>query len=838
MIPARTFTALEFDKVLEHLASHCLSSSAKTAALALRPYATAHEASEAALLHDECCTWAALAEGAGSGSGSGAGQSDTDKKSFRLSSFPDISAIAPFLCAPHALLDLDALWTLREVLRLASQASLSIQTLSKSAQGENTWPRLLALVEASPLPEALTAALRRCLGDDGNIRDESSPELLLVRSELRRLHQSCLRRVKDFANEYNILHYMQDAFMTLASDRYVLPLKSNFKGRLQGIIHDWSQTGETCYFEPMFLVEVNNNLQDLKRQEREEERKILEYLTSLVREALPLVQHATDFLTRIDTLLALDKLAKAMARGCAEPQASFGSSAKVVGKKAARLSTVSHGEFSCHYVALNTAEDGADSPIYLPEARHPLLALGGHAQPIDLILEQGQRGLVISGGNAGGKTVCLKTLGLLVLMSMCGFPVPVAAGAHLPAFTHIHAFIGDAQSLEDHVSTFTGQIRQLSHAWEEAGTHSLILLDEFGAGTDPAQGAALAQAVLDGLLDKDATVMAATHFPALKTYALTREKARAASVLFDPSTKRPLFRLAYDQVGASQALDVAREHGLPDSILRRAEQYLLMDGEDTSALIERLNVLAVKREHEIDTLKREQAEQKQKNIRLQERLERESQKLYDDVRAKAQELMQAWKSGKVTHKQALKNMSSLRAELVQGASQSPAAESAKPITVDALRVGAEVLHKAFGKKGKVCQIDTRKGRVQLDMGGVTLWADMHQVGTGQESQSDGRVQLQKQPRSSGVITRTESAGPLLSLDMRGQRSDVALGQLGSFLDKAILAGRESVEIVHGRGTGVLRKEVHNFLRTFPGIESFALAPEDRGGDGMTIVLLR
>ncbi len=822
MIPARTFTALEFDKVLEHLANYCLSASAKSAALSLRPYASAHEATEAARLHDECCTWSALAESCGSSQGS-------DKKSFRLTSFPDISAIGPFLRAPHALLDLDALWTLREVLRLASQASTSIQTLSQNAQGENTWPRLLALVEASPLPEALTAALRRCLGDDGNIRDESSPELLLVRSELRRLHQSCLRRVKDFANEYNILHYMQDTFMTLASDRYVLPLKSNFKGRLQGIIHDWSQTGETCYFEPMFLVEVNNNLQDLKRQEREEERKILEYLTSLVREALPLVQHATDFLTRIDQLLALDKLAKAMAKGCNPANPS-----KAQAKKSAQAAS-----FSCHYVELGHG----NSPVYLPDARHPLLALGGSAQPIDLILEEGQRGLVISGGNAGGKTVCLKTLGLLVLMGMSGFPLPVGAGATLPAFTHIHAFIGDAQSLEDHVSTFTGQIRQLSHAWEEASTHSLILLDEFGAGTDPAQGAALAQAVLDGLLDKDATVMAATHFPALKTYALTREKARAASVLFDPSTKRPLFRLAYDQVGASQALDVAREHGLPESILRRAEQYLLMDGEDTSALIERLNVLAVKREQEIDTLKREQAEQKHKQQKLQERLERESQKLYEDVRSKAQELMHAWKAGKVTHKQALKNMSTLRADLVQkGSDAAQDANSTKAgtqaVNLDTLRVGAQVLHKTFGKKGKVCEIDTRKKRVQLDMGGVTLWADIKDLGSGLESVPSGRAQLEKSAKNSGVISRTEPTGPLLSLDMRGQRADVALGQLGTFLDKAILAGRESVEIVHGRGTGVLRKEVHNFLRSFPGIESFALAPEDRGGDGMTIVHLR
>ncbi len=780
--------------------------------MALRPFASSHEAMEAAKLYEECRSWAGIASSAAQGS---------DKKAFRMTAFPDVSGIAPYLRAPHALLDTDALWTLREVLRMAQQVHISVHAVADATNSSFSCPRLLALVEACPLPEALTQALRRCLNDDGNIRDESSPELLLVRTELRRLHQNCLRRVKDFANEYNILHYMQDSFMTLASDRYVLPLKSNFKGRLQGIIHDWSQTGETCYFEPMFLVEVNNNLQDLKRQEREEERKILEYLTALVREALPLVDNAIHLLSRLDVLMALEKLADDMSVAPVA-RTAFGSSS--FKKKAVP-------DYICHTVQL----ESSDSDVYLPEARHPLLALAGNAQPIDILLNKGERGLVISGGNAGGKTVCLKTLGLIALMALCGFPVPVGAGARLPAWTHIYAFIGDAQSLEDHVSTFTGQIRQLTEAWEEANSACLVLLDEFGAGTDPAQGAALAQAVLDGLLDKDATVMAATHFPALKTYALTREKARAASVLFDPSTKRPLFRLAYDQVGASQALDVAKEHGLPESILRRAEQYLLMDGEDTSALIERLNVLAVQREEEIRTLKREQKEQQQKQQKLQERFERERSALYDEVRTKASELMQAWKTGKVTHKQALKNMSALRAEIADGGA---VAQEKKPaLVVDSLRIGSEILHKAFGKKGKVCEIDTRKKRVQLDMGGVTLWADMKDLGTGAENQPE-KISIDTSVKRGGVLSNVAPLGPLLSLDMRGQRADVALGQLENFLDKAILNSRESVEIIHGRGTGVLRKEVHNFLRSFPGIESFALAPEDRGGDGMTIVYLR
>ncbi len=827
--------ALEFDKVLEHLARLCLSASGREAALALRPFATAHDAMEAALLYDECRIWSVAAQ--------------AHKKPFRMTSFPETGGIAGFLRSQRAILDIDALWTLREVLRMAQEAAVSILPTSES---NNTvlWPRLVQFVENNPLPEALTAALQRCLSDDGHMRDESSPELLLVRTQLRSLHQSCMRKVKDFAAQYNILHYLQDEFMTLASDRYVLPLKANFKGRLQGIIHDWSQTGETCYFEPMFLVEINNNLQELKRQEHEEERKVMEYLTGLVRDSLPAVQHAHALLTRLDVLLSLAKLADAMTPATRAPQHTHAHSKKKVAPAPQECVCVTLSDIASTPPP-TALQDGAPShdlnaghKVFLPAARHPLLALTSAAQPIDIMLNEGERGLVISGGNAGGKTVCLKTLGLIALMSMSGMPVPVGRGAIIPFWHYVHAFIGDEQSLDDNVSTFTAQIRHLTAAWETASSHSLILLDEFGAGTDPAQGAALAQAVLDALLDKDVTVVAATHFPALKTYALTREKARAASVLFDPSTKRPLFRLAYDQVGASQALDVAREHGLPESIVRRAEHYLLQDGEDTTALIERLNHLAVVREGEIESLKKEQEAQRQKRLRLDERFERERVKLYDEVRGKAQELMAAWKAGKVTHKQALKDMSRIRAQVANAPASHAELDTVgatKPL-LETLRVGQSILHRSFGKKGTVCEVDARKKRVRMDMGGVTLWADVADLGTAPIND----IRAPQKPtapvkRTGVVLTQAGGAAPLslsLRLDIRGKRADVALAELERFLDKALLGGRECVEIVHGRGTGVLRKEIHAFLRTFSAVESFELAPEDRGGDGMTMVTLR
>jgi len=452
--------------------------------------------------------------------------------------------------------------------------------------------------------------------------------------------------------------------------------------------------------------------------------------------------------------------------------------------------------------------------------------------PVDITLRPGDRILVISGGNAGGKTVALKTLGLVTLMTLAGLPAPVGAGAVLPRWSQVHAFIGDEQSLDDHVSTFTGQIRHLADIWDDLGQGSLVLLDEFGAGTDPSQGAALAQAVLDGLLEQDAFAVTATHFPALKTYALTRDRVRAASVLFDRATKKPLFRLAYDQVGASQALDVAREHGLPESVLRRAEQYLLLDGQDTGTVMDRLNELAVQREQEVARLRAEEARTKEKRRQLQETFEKERARLYEELRQQSQQLMAAWKSGKATAKQSMRDMARLRAELAKQGSETDTGSAATPaVRMDQLHVGDTIRHRPWNKKAQIVQLDEGESRVKINLGGVSLWAPLTDLEP---------ISGQNAPPAlhGSVTTRVSRPASILRLDLRGKRADLALAELESFLDRSLLAGSEGVEIVHGRGTGVLRKAVHQFLRSFPGVSSFEVAPEDQGGDGVTLVTFR
>ena len=774
----RTLLALEFPRVLERLSDFCLSEAGKEAALALRPMDDEDSVRASRHLYDEMRSW--LAEG-----------------DFSPVSFPDISGLLTHV-RTHAdpILDMDGLWALKETLGLALRIAQSIHA------GAERRPLLDALACGQPLPELSLSALFRCVSDDGYLKDESSPGLMLVRSELRGIHQNCLRRVKEFAEKYNIGRYLQDDYMTLSSDRYVLPVKANFKGRIQGIIHDYSNTGETLYFEPMFLVEQNNRLQELKQQEREEERKVLRMIAGLLLQEMPQVEAAWKLLVETDLGQAKCALGAAIS-GCCVP-----------------------------------LEKGA--PVRLPGARHPLLVLEAvrHAadrnytgprriEPADILLRENDRVLVISGGNAGGKTVALKTLGLITLMSLTGLPVPADSGSTLPFWSRVYAFIGDEQSLDDHVSTFTGQIRHLSRIWEGLDENALVLLDEFGSGTDPSQGAALAQAVLDGLLEKKVYTITATHFPALKSYALTRDGVRAASVLFDASTRKPLFHLAYDQVGASQALDVAREHGLPESVLRRAEHYLLMDGDDATAVMDRLNELARQREEELARLKDEERRLRDRRESLQQKLEKERQRLDEEVRRMSQELMRDYKSGKATAKQAQKEMSRLRADLARSAKEME--EERPAVDPASFTVGGEVTHRMWNRKAVLRELDEKNGRGKIDLNGVTMWAPLSDLQPASGAPST--------PKGS-VTAKVSKPVSFLRLDLRGKRADLALAELEQFLDRSLLSGVEGVEIVHGRGTGALRKAVHELLRTFPGVESFHTAPEDQGGDGMTQVLFR
>ncbi|WP_022662930.1 endonuclease MutS2 [Paucidesulfovibrio longus] len=765
---SRTALLLEFPKILSALAELAASEPGAEACRELAPYDSLDEIRRQTDLLVLAREWSGVS-------------------GFQLTGFPSLAGLFHFLDArEHGSLDIDDFTALGQVLRLAREALDALQS------GDDRYLRLRDALCPSPWPAKIASAVFRCIDAEGRIRDEATPELAAVRSEIRGIHQRCTKKVKDFILGRDLSHYLQDDFMTLASDRYVLPLKANFKGRFQGIIHDYSQTGETCYFEPMFLVELNNQLQELKKEEAVEEKKILDYLTGLFRSERAGVQGGYEFLLRLDVLLAKVALGERLDASPLE---------------------VSEG-----------------APLRLTDARHPLLVLAGYdVQSVDVVLRPGDRTLVISGGNAGGKTVTLKTVGLCAMMAYAALPVPVGAGGSLPYLPHIYVIMGDEQSLESHVSTFTAQIRYVSQAWSSVDERSLFLLDEFGAGTDPTQGAALAQAVLDRLTAKGGVTLAATHFPALKAYALASDHVRAASVLFDPRTKKPLFRLAYDQVGASIALDVAREHGLPAEILEKAEQYLLLEGSETGTVLARLNELAVRRQLELDELAEEQQRLKARREKLEAGFEKDKVKLLEEVRGTAQTVLRQWKEGKAGRKQALKKLSEVREKIAPDSASPAMADPDQPaFGWDDIVVGEDILYISWGKRGRVVEKDEKKRRVKVDMDGVAMWVNGADLGPAQS----------REQKSTVVVTAKTAPGPTLTLDLRGMRADIALSETERFLDGALLRGASQLEIIHGRGTGALRREVHEFLRNYPAVESFALATEERGGDGMTEVTLK
>ncbi|MDQ7031233.1 MAG: endonuclease MutS2 [Desulfonauticus sp.] len=632
-------------------------------------------------------------------------------------------------------------------------------------------------------PFRLKQAIFRCVGENGELKDESSPALLEVRQAIYNIQKRCTKKIEEFFQQNKISHYLQDEFLTISSDRYVIPLKANFKGKIDGIIHDYSQTGETCYLEPFFLIELNNQLQQLKLEEKIQERAVLEYLTNLARQEQSDLVKCYNFVVQIDVYLA--KVKAGLKIGA---------------------------------VPLAFNEQGR---LSLKEVRHPLLAfLGQKVVPVDIELKSEQKGLIITGGNAGGKTVCLKTLGLTALMVACGLPVCCAKNSQLPYFKQVFAIMGDEQNLEESLSTFTAQIELLKTYLQNLDQHTLVILDEFGTGTDPTQGAALAQAVVEYILEQGAWVVCATHFPGLKVYGLTSNDLRVCSVLFDPETKRPLYKLLYDQVGASFAFQVAKAKGLPEVILEKAEKILGTQGEKETLLLERLNSLVWKKEQELSDfrVKKDKIVTRLKDALTQ--IRHRYKTLEQEVQRAKQKILQEWKEQKISRKKAIETLSKLQSELKQ---------EKKTTKQDfSLAVGDKCLYVPWDKQAKVIGFDAKKQQYKLDLGGIIVWTQKTDLAPWHKI---------REPKNGQVVVQVEGQS-LWRLDVRGFRVDEALIEVDKYLDRAVLKSRKIVEIVHGKGAGILKQAIHNSLRNHPLVAQFYLAPLEQGGDGVTLVELK
>jgi DNA mismatch repair protein MutS2 len=689
-------------------------------------------------------------------------------------------------------------------------------------------PDLAAALADFPPQKDLADRLARSIDADGQLRDDASPALRRVRGRIRDLRREIVKRLEGYFGAAGAEAIFQERYVTVRHGRYVLPIRAEAKDRLRGIVHDRSQSGATLFVEPEAMVEANNDLVQAAREEEIEIIRILAALTDAVREALPDLDALVAGIGGLDLIFARGALAERME--AVEP-------------------------------AITDARD-----VFLPGARNPLLlAQEWQADrestliPMDIEIHADRPLLVITGPNAGGKTVALKTLGLLALMAQAGCHVPARAGARLPVFSQVFAIVGDDQSVAENLSTFSAFVKQLRDVLERVDGHSLVLLDELGAGTDPDDGAALAQAVLEALAERGAVVAASTHLEPLKGFASTHPRARNASVEFDPERLAPTFRLVYDRPGQSYALSIGARLGLPPALIERAHAHRSTQQRQLQELLARLDDRDRKDAERTAALERREAESAGLLARAQAELEAaratareavarakaEAQRLVTEVRRHVNDEWDRLKRAEKSRpelERARKRLveTAQRVEETAGAAAPPPAASGEAATGDRV----EVAH--LGLRGQVLAIDGGTATVQA--GAVTVKVPLQAltvVARGDVASGEG-VMYSRPRMGTGSGVRVGARGAVAvpgksgvpgELHLIGRTTDEARDLLEKYLDDAFLAGLTTVRIIHGKGTGALRRAVEDLLAGHPLIAEHRPGAASEGGGGATVATL-
>ena len=658
--------------------------------------------------------------------------------------------------------------------------------------------RLQALADLEDL-------LARSLTQDGDLKDEASPRLKKLRQAIRDLRRQIVTRLEAFFAPAEADTLFQDRYVTLRHGRYVLPVRAEARSRVRGLVHDRSQSGATLFVEPESVVEANNDLMQAVREEEAEGARILQALTDEVRTRLPELRRLIEEISQLDLVLARALLGERMA--ATEPEIDPGRS------------------------------------VALCEARHPLLLAQSWKEPscpvvpADLRLSAQEPLLVVTGPNAGGKTVALKCLGLSVLMTQAGLHLPVRAGSRLPVFSRLFAVVGDEQSVAENLSTFSAFVKQVKTILDEADESSLVLLDELGAGTDPEEGAALARAILEELESRGVLVMATTHLEPLKAFAAVHPGAQNASVEFDDERLAPTFRLAYGRPGRSYALTIGARLGLPGAVIERAQAYRSAQVRDLQALLGRLDNQAREGAEQVLALERERTQAASLLARAQQELARAETKAREILeRAKAEaasllaEIRRAVREEWDRLKAAERSRGSLEASRKRLAALPATLPSHEPpANGGVLEVGdsVEVIH--LGLKGTL--IDRAGATATVQAGGITVRVPVRALHA---------IPKKGDPAgpSDGAIRTPEKSAIPAELLLLGNTTEQAQGVVEKYLDDAFLAGLPQVRLVHGKGTGALRKAVHELLAVHPLVESFRPGEPHEGGGGATVVELR
>lgn len=705
---------------------------------------------------------------------------------------------------------------------------IAARNLERSLERQaDQYPQLADIATQFPPPLGLVDAITRAISDRGDLLDNASEKLSTIRHDLRITHDRLLDKMQRIVNDPKNAQILQETLVTQRDGRYVLPLRAEFKGRMKAIVHDQSSSGATLFVEPLSAVELNNEYRELQLAERDEERRILAELSDQVGAHAGEIELALDILAEIDVIFARAKYA----------------------------ADLSATEPKLHPIG-NSKGKHPGSIMRLYEARHPLLKPES-VVPINVELDSETFALVITGPNTGGKTVTLKTVGLLALMAQAGLHIPAQSGSEISVFSDVLADIGDEQSIEQSLSTFSSHITNIIRILELADRHSLVILDELGAGTDPQEGAALAQALLTHLLDRGITTFVATHYPELKAFAHAQSGLANASVEFDVETLQPTYHLNIGLPGRSNALAIAQRLGLPQDIITSARAGINpedLQAEDLLDEIHRQRELAHDARQAAEKARQESEEVRTELSERLETIEDERQEVLAQARSEAQEEIEKLQAeirearrALARARQPLESVEQVeeQVETLEERVEKPVERRRPELRGDYLdrpvQMGDKVRLRNLNTKGVVTALDEEEAEVQVGQMRVrTRLAELQPVGGSSGEGEDkerkrGAGETRPAPRKQLQEFMPDSPG--MELDIRGQRADEALAALDRYLDAAFLSGLPFVRIIHGKGTGKLRQVVREALPQHPHVKSFEPGSEKEGGEGVTVAKL-
>ena len=676
-------------------------------------------------------------------------------------------------------------------------------------QTKEDYPIIKGLAARIVFINSLESAIEEAIGEDGEVLDSASSELADIRRKIRRTNDRIREKLDNLLKNSNQNQYLQENIITIRNDRYVVPVKQEYRNQVPGLVHDQSASGATLFIEPMSVLDLNNDLRKLRSEEEAEVHRILTRLSVLVGANAAELKANLEIMAELDFIFAKGKLSLKM--NGFEP-------------------------------ILN--ENGE---IHLKKARHPLL--GEKAVPIDLDMDSELRGIIVTGPNTGGKTVTLKIAGLFVLMAQSGLHLPTSDRSSVSVFRGVYADIGDEQSIEQSLSTFSSHMVNIVDILAKAGRNNLVLLDELGAGTDPVEGAALAMAIIDTLMAKGVKAIVTTHYSELKAYAYNNPGLANASVEFDVDTLRPTYRLLMGIPGRSNAFDIALSLGVDKNVVLKADEYMSKEQKevhDFLANLEEGRARTEKAKREAEELKakleaverdmaRREKELKEKEATLIRKAEERADRLVREKRREADEALREIKSmlSEVSAKEREKVMTVVKAKKkkIEDLASKPEETVYGGEKLKKVEKGDEVYIPRLNKNAVVLDI-VSKNEVLIQAGimKVTMrLSELRAVTNKKEDQSNTYQSHMKAAKARTVKNE---------VSLRGMTADEAEVELSKFLDDACLANLEEIKIIHGLGTGVLKKMVYDFLKKDHRVKEQRLGGYYEGGAGVTIAKLK